>query len=100
MKYIKTFEDNNEYTHHILVKGASGENIFLLSVTYETDYKYYGILTYIFREGEGYKKSKHNNKNSNYDKDRINYNSLFKSENIEDCFEYMEQYANTKKYNL
>ncbi|MCK9544739.1 MAG: hypothetical protein M0R03_22195 [Novosphingobium sp.] len=108
MKYIIKIEnfklnESSKYKHinYILINGASGNNIFLLSVLHETEKDYYGVLNYIFTKEKGYKKKKYDNKNYNfYNKNVIDESTLFKSNNIEECFSYMNLYSASKKYNL
>jgi hypothetical protein len=98
---IKSGASENKHIYYILINGASGNNVFLLSVLHETEKDYYGILNYIFTKEKGYKKRKYNIKNYNfYNKDVIDDTTLFKSKNIQECFSYMNVYSASKKYNL
>ena len=108
MKYIKKFEKFEDVDYKIKefiekleeFDVITDDNIYFYIIQVIEKYEDYLIIKQLYTYTEGELKSLVNNREFSFSDTLLNYNIEFKSDNVDDCLDYIEAKNQANKYNL
>ena len=97
MKYIKTFENKYEFLKYVILKHCG--DIFIVKILSSSWYIIFKKL-YKYENDELIENDYFDEVKYNYDFEFIINNTLFQSDNLQECIDIIPDILATKKYNL